>query len=237
MFQSAAMGQIAWVCRIVVGLTFVVSGFGKLRDLPAFVEGAVGYHVLRDGPTRRLAPLLPLAELALALLLLAGVAPPWAAIGSCLLLVTFAAAVGLNLRRGRAIPCFCFGSSREEPIGLATLLRIGVAAAFALAAFRAPQGLGPPLPPGASPDSLMWLLAMVASLTLFVFAIGPAHNLMADVLSVRATARLRRHQASDASPTLPRAAEFDHERGSAPSRRPETDRSLRTAAESQEALP
>ena len=47
----------------------------------------------------------------------------WAALGSLLLLCVFIFVIGLNLQRGRAPDCHCFGQLYSRPLGWTTLLR------------------------------------------------------------------------------------------------------------------
>jgi uncharacterized membrane protein YphA (DoxX/SURF4 family) len=76
---SSSTAEIAaWVSRIVLGVTFLVSGVTKLRDLDALAFGILRYQLL---PARRawalshpLARLLTAAELGLAAVLLCGIA-------------------------------------------------------------------------------------------------------------------------------------------------------------------
>jgi hypothetical protein len=44
------------------------------------------------------------------------------------LIVIFVVAVGLNLKRGRSVPCYCFGTS-ESHISIGTLVRLALLAA------------------------------------------------------------------------------------------------------------
>jgi hypothetical protein len=60
--------------------------------------------------------LLPLLELAVAAALLAGWMLPAAGSIAALLLLTFIAAIVINLRRGRRIACNCHGSSQQTPL-------------------------------------------------------------------------------------------------------------------------
>lgn len=111
--------------QIVLGLVFLVAAAGKLRKPRLFVATLRGYDLL---PARLAVPVagaLVVAEALIAASFLTGlgVSATLAAAGA--LLLGFAAAVGVNLRRGRAVPCGCFGSAIEL-ISPRTLARIGM---------------------------------------------------------------------------------------------------------------
>lgn len=84
------------------------------------------------------------------------------------LIAAFAVAVGANLRRGRALPCYCLGGGGSTISG-ATLVRLALLAsgeAFLLKMYQ------PIYPAGMSPSqlgfSLFWsILLLVAGLWLF----------------------------------------------------------------------
>jgi hypothetical protein len=65
---------VAWIARDALGLTFLLSASGKLRDVVALVIGVLRYEIGPPVLMRRLAPLLPLGDLLLAALLVTGVA-------------------------------------------------------------------------------------------------------------------------------------------------------------------
>ena len=75
---------------------------------------------------------LPLVELADAALLLPVATAWWAALGALALLATFVAAIAVNMARGKAPDCHCFGPLHSAPVGWKTLARNGVFAAVAV---------------------------------------------------------------------------------------------------------
>jgi len=94
--------------RLLLALVFLVAGLAKLADL------AGSQQALRDfGVPARLANpfgvLLPLAELAIALVLLLPVSAWWGALGALALLLLFVVGIGSNLAHGRQPDCHCFG--------------------------------------------------------------------------------------------------------------------------------
>lgn len=80
--------------------------------------------------------LLPIAELAIAILLVPELTASMAAAGALLLLAVFVAAIGANLARGRRPECNCFGQLHSAPVGTRTIARnllLAVLAALMLA--------------------------------------------------------------------------------------------------------
>src|SRR5438046_2943717 len=123
--------------RVALAVVLAAAGLGKLRDRPAARDAIVGF-----GVAPRLAPALsigvPLAELAIAVLLIPVATAAWAAAAALLLLAVFTGAILLNLSRGRTPACNCFGVASRRPIGAGTLVRNGVL--LTLAAFVAVAG-------------------------------------------------------------------------------------------------
>ena len=117
--------------RLVLASVFLVAGLTKLFDSRGSREAIVDF-----GPPRRLAGalgvLLPLTEIAVAVVLIPVGTAWYGALGALALLVLFIAGISYNLARGRTPECHCFGQLHSEPIGLATLLRNGILAVPAI---------------------------------------------------------------------------------------------------------
>jgi hypothetical protein len=96
-------------------LLFASAALHKLLDLPRFAAVLDAYALL---PGRlRLAWLAPLSESAVAIGMLAGVTRPWAGLLGAVLLTLYAAAIAINLRRGRIdLACGCGGPNERRPI-------------------------------------------------------------------------------------------------------------------------
>jgi hypothetical protein len=104
--------------RTAVGLVFVLSVIGKLRDLPGFVRAVAGFQLL-PRPLVPAAALLFLAGevIVVGLLLFGG---PFLAAGFGLvlgLLLLFSLALATVLARGLQTPCHCFGASDKAISG------------------------------------------------------------------------------------------------------------------------
>lgn len=130
---------IAALLLACLALLFAVAALHKLRDLPHFTEVLRGYRVLPEGAVR-LAPVVPLAELAVAAGLLAPGLRSSAALAGVALLLVYAAAIGVNLARGRRdLACGCGGPDDARPIApwmVARNLTLALLLAATLLAWR-----------------------------------------------------------------------------------------------------
>ncbi|RBY86906.1 DoxX family protein [Blastococcus sp. TF02A-26] len=110
---AAALPWAGTVLRVGLGVVWVVAGALKLPD-PAAAERAVrAYQLAPEALVPLLAFGLPVLEIAVGLLLLAGVFVRPAAVVSALLLAGFTAAVASAWARGLSIDCGCFGGGGE----------------------------------------------------------------------------------------------------------------------------
>lgn len=97
------------VARLGLAMVFLLSGALKAVD-PAQTRIAVAaYELLPSGLVGPVATVLPLAELALGTLLLAGAFTRWVALVSAVLLVVLMLGVAQAWARGLSIDCGCFG--------------------------------------------------------------------------------------------------------------------------------
>lgn len=190
---------ILWVARTVIGITFLVSGAAKLRDLQSFVAGAIGYQVLPARATRSLAHVLPFFEIGLGVALLAGVAPRATAALSLLLTVAFGMMVGVNLYRGRSIPCYCLGVTSREVIGFATLARLGALGIAASLLFTYAQAV----PRGRPPFLSSWqaaipLISTTVAVGTLLLLLSPLEIVARGVIVAWRASRQRSHQLAGA---------------------------------------
>ncbi len=162
------MGIAALVARLVLALVFIVAGSAKLVDRKGSRQAMVdfGFPAALASP---LGILLPLAELAVAVLLLPTATAWWGALGALALLLLFVAGIGLNLARGHKPDCHCFGQIHSAPAGWRTLARNGVLAI--LAGFLVWQGwtgdVGPSAVSWAGTLPTVQLLGLVVGVLVF----------------------------------------------------------------------
>jgi peroxiredoxin len=166
------------VGRIVLFAVFLVAGFAKLVDRKGSREALVGLGV-NTGLAAPLGTLLPLAEIAVAGLLVP-VASVWlGAIGAFAMLLTFTGVIAFNVMRGRTPNCHCFGQLHSEPAGPSTLARN--AALACVAGFLAWQAQTDP-----GPSLLRWIgdlgnserLALLSALLGLVLLLGQSALLL-----------------------------------------------------------
>jgi uncharacterized membrane protein YphA (DoxX/SURF4 family) len=101
----------------VVALLFGSAAVHKLRDLRGFDEIFAAYGVAGAISRWRLAWLVPVLELVTAVGLLIDATRLYAAVLGAVLLVSYALAIGINLRRGRRdLACGCGGPDERRPI-------------------------------------------------------------------------------------------------------------------------
>jgi uncharacterized membrane protein YphA (DoxX/SURF4 family) len=104
---------LSTVARFALGVVWLVAGLLKVGD-PAAAERAVrAYDLLPEALVPAVAHGQPFLEIALGLLLIAGVAVRELAAVSVVLLVLFMAAVASAWARGLQIDCGCFGGGGE----------------------------------------------------------------------------------------------------------------------------
>jgi uncharacterized membrane protein YphA (DoxX/SURF4 family) len=130
------MNEIALAIRVLLALVFMTAALGKVRHRLAFQGVVANYRLIPDFAVPAFALLLPLVEAAVAGGLLVA-SPAWPEVGAAILLMLFAAAMGINIWRGRRhIDCGCFQSALKQTLswtlvarnaGLALLLALPVA--------------------------------------------------------------------------------------------------------------
>jgi hypothetical protein len=103
-----------WLAATALALLFAAAAVGKLRDLRGFRDVLDAYELVPRALTGVLAPVLGIGELALAIALCVPgtwFLAAWAAIA---LLTSYAAAMGVNLMRGRTqMNCGCMGAGGD----------------------------------------------------------------------------------------------------------------------------
>ena len=110
----------AWVstgARLVLGGVFLVAGGLKVIDPQSSVAAVRAYRLLPSSLVTIVGWGLPFAEIALGVLLLAGVATRLVAVASAVFLLVFIAAVASAAARGLSIDCGCFGGGGDVAPG------------------------------------------------------------------------------------------------------------------------
>ncbi|OLT29144.1 DoxX family protein [Nocardiopsis sp. CNR-923] len=138
-------------CRVGLAVVLITAAVSKYP--PALsVQAVEAYDLLPTDLARLIGYTLPLFELALAVLLLVGLATRYAAAATTLLMIVFIAGIVSAMARGLSIDCGCFGGGgqvdpEETTYGLSIARDIGFAALGAFIAVwpRSPFALDRPL--------------------------------------------------------------------------------------------
>ncbi len=112
------------VVQLAVGLVFILSVTGKLMTPRDFARGVVEYRVLPDRLSYLVGLLLIPTEILLAATHLTGRLLSFGVLLGIVVLACFMVGVALNLKRGRLLPCYCFGKSKGDVISKRTLARL-----------------------------------------------------------------------------------------------------------------
>lgn len=105
--------------RLGLAGVWLVAGATKVGDPAATGRAVHAYELTPYAVSSLIGTALPFLELALGVLLLAGLATRLVAVISAGLLSVFVAAIASAWARGLAIDCGCFGSGGELPAGVA----------------------------------------------------------------------------------------------------------------------
>jgi uncharacterized membrane protein YphA (DoxX/SURF4 family) len=166
---------IAWVIRLGLALLFGAAAWHKLRDLRGFAATVTNYRIVPPALSAPMAGALGLAELGVAILLLAGVlgisSGSTAPLAALALLTLYSGALTLNLARGRRdLDCGCMGPASRQLISPALLVR------------NATLAIGPlVLLGGVASRSLGWidLLSVIGATAMLAIFWNAAHQLAA----------------------------------------------------------
>ena len=155
------MGTVLLAARMLLAVVFATAGVAKLLDRPGSRNALRAFGV-PDRLTPAGAILLPLAELATAIVLVPTPTAQWGGLAALLLLLAFAGGIANAMRQGKTPDCHCFGQLSSSPAGKATLIR-NLALAVP-AAYVAIDGPGPSLTAWVSDRTAAELVAIATTL-------------------------------------------------------------------------
>lgn len=108
---------VGLAARLLLAVVFLISGIAKAAD-PAQTKVAVkAYQLLPDSLAETVAAILPYLEIAVAIILLLGLATRLGALLSGLMMVAFLIGVTSAAARGLSIDCGCFGGGGTVQTG------------------------------------------------------------------------------------------------------------------------
>jgi uncharacterized membrane protein YphA (DoxX/SURF4 family) len=107
----------ATLARLGLAVVFAIAGWSKVTDLTGSGRAVNAYQLMPFSLAKVVGAGLPFVELALALLLLVGLATRFAAAVASLLLAVYIVAITSVWVRGLSIDCGCFGVGGNLPPG------------------------------------------------------------------------------------------------------------------------
>jgi uncharacterized membrane protein YphA (DoxX/SURF4 family) len=120
---------LSTIAAFALGAVFVVSGISKLSAPERWRAEAAGMVSLPGVPA-----VLPMVEVGLGALLVAGWQRRIVALSAGALVVAFTVLLVVRIRQGRRPPCACFGTLSTKPIGWGHVARNVVFMALAVIA-------------------------------------------------------------------------------------------------------
>lgn len=108
------MGYGVLAARWLLALLFFTSGASKLANRDGFAQAIGRYELVPPRYIPALSNTVLGLEIALGISLAVGIVPAIAGWCACVALLVFAAAVAINLRRGRRFDCGCGGALQRE---------------------------------------------------------------------------------------------------------------------------
>ena len=123
MTRARLLDVVGVLARFGLAAVWLVSGLLKALDPDQTYVAVRAYDVLPDGGVEVVAALLPWIELALGVLLLAGIGTRLVAALSAALLLVFVAGVAQAWARGLSIDCGCFGGGGAVEPGETTYMQ------------------------------------------------------------------------------------------------------------------
>lgn len=115
--MSPAFSEVQIAVRTLIALVYLAAAIGKMRHWAVFQGVVANYRLLPEVLVAPFAYLLPPFEALLGAMLLLGLLSPWAEAVAAALLLLFASAMAINIKRGRRhIDCGCFQSALKQTL-------------------------------------------------------------------------------------------------------------------------
>ncbi|NEE00623.1 MauE/DoxX family redox-associated membrane protein [Phytoactinopolyspora halotolerans] len=104
---------VATATRLLLAGVWLYAGLSKVGDVRASVRAVKAYQAMPNALAEPVGAALPMVEITLGVLLLAGLAVRATAVVSVLLFAVFVVGIGWAWARGLRIDCGCFGGGGE----------------------------------------------------------------------------------------------------------------------------
>ena len=114
-------GHLIRICRVIMGIVFIVAALAKIGDVAAFSTQIHNFRMMPVSLENLVAMTLPWVELLAGLSLLLGIRPRSGGLIVTVLMAMFLVAVAVALGRGLDIECGCFGTADATRVGLSKL--------------------------------------------------------------------------------------------------------------------
>lgn len=115
--------EVRTICSLAAALVFAASGLAKATSLKRFRTSLRKTYGLPTSAATVLAPIVPVAELAVAVVLVFGQTRPVGLLVGSGLALAFLGFASVAIAQGRRGDCGCLGSWREEQLGISTVFR------------------------------------------------------------------------------------------------------------------
>lgn len=176
------MEIILLLIRLFLAAVFGVAGVAKLLD-PKGSEKAVRDFGVPENLSKQVAYALPIAEIVIAVFLLPVTTAWFGAVGGLLLLLAFIGGMLVQIAKGNAPDCHCFGQLHSEPVGKKSLIRNGLFGVLALfLAIQGPNGQGASLVGEGSGVQMLFNIAIIGLLAAAIFYLRQILKQQADIL-------------------------------------------------------
>ncbi len=114
--------RLALICRLVLGVVFIISALGKLLDPQDFAHATAAFRILPVQTVNLFAMIMPWVEMICGALLIVNRKVPAAALILAGLNAMFIVAIVSAMARGLDIDCGCFSLLAKEKAGLSIWL-------------------------------------------------------------------------------------------------------------------
>jgi uncharacterized membrane protein YphA (DoxX/SURF4 family) len=115
--RASLLPWLGTAARLLLGAVWLAAGASKITDLDASVRAVRAYRLLPEIAAQVVGAGLPVVELLLGVLLVAGAGVRAAAAVSAVLMLAFVVGIASVWARGLRIDCGCFGSGGELAAG------------------------------------------------------------------------------------------------------------------------